>query len=380
MKLAAGAGYWADSPPAGALESLLTAERLGFHSFWTAEAYGSDALTPLAWWGSQTKNIQLGTGIIQLSARTPAATAMAAITMDHLSGGRFILGLGVSGPQVVEGWYGQPYPKPLARTREYIDIVRQIFSRKEPVALAGDHYQMPYQGGLGLGKSLRSTVHPLRTEIPIYLGAEGPRNVALAGELCEGWLPLFFAYKDNQFYVDALNAGFAAAGKPLIGADGRIPNGAGSDSASSDGAGSDGSSSNGAGSDGSSSDRPGFEVVCPMSVVIDDDIEKAADKIRPMLALYMGGMGARGANFHYDVFRRMGYQHVADKVQEMYLAGHKGEAASAIPLELVRQVALVGPLESIEADLALWDNTVITTLQVSGPRRLLETLNELVQR
>ncbi len=348
VKLATGAGYWADSPPAGALESLLTAERLGFHSFWTAEAYGSDALTPLAWWGSQTKNIQLGTGIIQLSARTPAATAMAAITMDHLSGGRFLLGLGVSGPQVVEGWYGQPYPKPLARTREYINIVRQIFQRDEPVSFAGDHYQMPHPGGLGLGKSLRSTVHPLRTEIPIYLGAEGPRNVALAGELCEGWLPLFFARKDNQFYVDALNAGFAAAGKPLIGADGRIPDGA------------------------------NFEVVCPVGVVIDEDVEKAADKVRPMLALYMGGMGARGANFHYDVFCRMGYQHVADKVQEMYLAGHKGEAAAAIPVELVQQVALVGPLESIESDLALWDDTVVTTLQVSGPLRLLEMLSEMV--
>ncbi len=350
MKLAVGAGYWSAGLPKGALESLLTAERLGFHSFWTAEAYGSDALTPLAWWGSQTKNIQLGTGIIQLSARTPAATAMAAITMDHLSGGRFLLGLGVSGPQVVEGWYGEPYPKPLARTREYIDIVRKIFERKEPVSYEGEHYQLPHQGGLGLGKSLRSTVHPLRTEIPIYLGAEGPRNVALAAELCQGWLPLFFARKDNQFYVDALNTGFAAAGKPLIGADGRIP------------------------------DDTNFEVVCPMNLVVDDDIEKAADQVRPMLALYMGGMGAHGANFHYDVFCRMGYQHVADKVQEMYLAGRKAEAASSIPLELVRQIALVGPLDSIANDLELWDDTVVTTLQVGGPPKLLEALSELVKR
>ena len=200
MKLATGAGYWSAGPPPDALETLQLADRLGFHSFWTAEAYGSDCLTPLAWWGSHTERIGLGTGIVQISARTPAATAMAAITMDHLSGGRFILGLGVSGPQVVEGWYGQPYPRPLARTREYIEIIRAILERDKPVSFSGDHYQMPYPGGMGLGKALKSTVHPLRPDLPIYLGAEGPRNVALAGELCDGWLPIFFAPKDNQFY------------------------------------------------------------------------------------------------------------------------------------------------------------------------------------
>ena len=283
-----------------------------------------------------------------MSARTPAATAMAAITMDHLSDGRFILGLGVSGPQVVEGWYGQPYPKPLARTREYIHIVREICDREKPVEFIGDHYQMPFPGGLGLGKPLKSTVHPLRKTIPIYLGAEGPKNVALAGELCDGWLPLFFAPKDNHFYADSLNEGFAAAGKPRIGSDGKIP------------------------------DSNDFEVVCPVSIVPDNDIEKAADKVRPMLALYMGGMGAKGANFHYDVFCRMGYQGVADQVQELYLQGKKAEASAAIPLALVEEVALVGPLGKITEDLTKWEDTVVTTLQVSGSPALLETIAEVV--
>ncbi|WP_419552560.1 LLM class F420-dependent oxidoreductase [Candidatus Poriferisodalis sp.] len=348
MKLATGVGYWSAGPPPDALETLQLAERLGFHSFWTAEAYGSDALTPLAWWGSHTERIGLGTGIVQISARTPAAVAMAAITMDHLSEGRFILGLGVSGPQVVEGWYGRPYPRPLARTREYIEIIRAILERDKPVSFSGDHYQMPYPGGMGLGKALKSTVHPLRPDVPIYLGAEGPRNVALAAELCEGWLPLFFAPKDNQFYVDALNAGFATAGKPQIGADGRIP-------ADVD-----------------------FEVVCPMTVVPGDDIEQAANRVRPMLALYMGGMGARDANFHYDVFCRMGYQHVADEVQDLYLNGRKQEAAATIPVELVEEVALIGPMDKIARDLRRWDDTVVTTLQIAGPPKLLEAMAELV--
>ncbi len=350
MKLATGAGYWSAGPPEGAQEMLMQAEELGFHSFWTAEAYGSDALTPLAWWGSRTSRIQLGTGIVQLSARTPAATAMAAITMDHLSGGRFVLGLGVSGPQVVEGWYGQPDPRPLGRTREYVQIIREICEREKPVSFVGDHYQMPFPGGLELGKPLKSTVHPLRSHIPIYLGAEGPKNVALAAEICDGWLPLFFAPKDNQFYVDALNEGFRAAGKPEIGADGRL------------------------------ADDADFEVVCPVSVVVDDDVERAADRVRPMLALYMGGMGAKGANFHYDVFCRMGYQDVADQVQEMYLDGRKNEAASAIPLALVEEVALVGPIDKIAEDVTRWDDTVVNTLQVSGPPKLLETIAEVVLR
>ncbi|MFM9082754.1 MAG: LLM class flavin-dependent oxidoreductase, partial [Actinomycetota bacterium] len=192
MTLGYSAGYWGSGPPSGALEAIKEAERLGFDSVWTAEAYGSDALSPLAWWGSHTERIRLGTSIIQMSARTPAATAMAAMTRDHLSGGRFILGLGASGPQVVEGWYGRPYPKPLARTREYVQIIREIVRRDRPVEFHGEFYDMPFKEGTGLGKPLKSTIHPFRTEIPIWLGAEGPKNVALAAEVCDGWLPLFF--------------------------------------------------------------------------------------------------------------------------------------------------------------------------------------------
>src|SRR5438477_9517341 len=191
MKLGLATGYWSSGPPVGVEESIAEAERLGFDSIWTAEAYGSDCLTPLAWWGAKTERLKLGTAIAQISARTPAATAMAAITLDHLSGGRFVLGLGASNPQVVEGWYGEPYPRPLERTREYIDIVSQVIARREPVSYDGKHYQLPLSakkgagevgGGTGLGKPLRSILHPYRTEIPVYLGAEGPKNVALAAE------------------------------------------------------------------------------------------------------------------------------------------------------------------------------------------------------
>src|SRR5829696_940151 len=184
LQLGYSTGYWGSGPPAGALAAVQEAERLGYTSVWTAEAYGSDALTPLAWWGAHTDTVQLGTGIVQMSARTPAATAMAAMTLDHLSGGRLILGRGVSGPQVVEGWYGEPYPRPLARTREYVDVVRRIVRRDAPIDVHGEFYDMPLQGGTGLGKPLKSTIHPFRTEIPIYLGAEGPKNVALAAEIC----------------------------------------------------------------------------------------------------------------------------------------------------------------------------------------------------
>src|SRR6476659_9039820 len=212
LKLGLNFGYWAGGPPPNAIEGLQEAERLSYDSCWTAEAYGSDCLTPLAWWGSHTERIQLGTALVQMSARTPAATAIAAMTMDHLSGGRFILGIGVSGPQVVEGWYGQPFAKPLSRTREYISIVRDIVARQDRVTAPGPHYPLPYPDGTGLGKPLKSTLHPVREEIPIFLGAEGPKNVALAGELCDGWLALFFSPRHQDFYRDALAEGFAREG------------------------------------------------------------------------------------------------------------------------------------------------------------------------
>ena len=340
LKLGLSTGYWSAGPPRGAQDHVQLVESLGFASVWTAEAYGSDALTPLAWWGAHTNRIKLGTSVMQLSARTPAATAMAAMTLDHLSGGRFILGLGVSGPQVVEGWYGEPYPKPLQRTREYITIIREILAREHPVTFAGEHYSMPYPGGTGLGKPLKSTVHPLRRDLPIYLGAEGPKNIALAAELCDGWLPLFFAPKDDEWYRHQLAEGFARLGAYASAAN--------------------------------------FEVACPVTVVPNDDVEAAADLVRPHLALYMGGMGARGQNFHFDVFARMGYENVAIAVQDLYLAGKKAEAAAAVPTSLVEQVALIGPPDKIRDDLARWDESCVTTLLVSGPPPLLRLMAELV--
>ena len=334
------AGYWGSGPPANALEAIKEADRLGFDSVWTAEAYGSDALTPLAWWGSHTKNIRLGTSIVQMSARTPAATAMSAITMDHLSEGRFILGLGASGPQVVEGWYGQPYPRPLARTREYVDIIRSIVRRDKPVDFHGEFYDMPYAGGTGLGKPLKSTVHPYRSDIPIFLGAEGPKNVALAGEICDGWLPLFFSPKEDAFYRKCLDEGFARSGEA------------------------------------NKADR--FEIAATVTIIPGDDVEKCADMVRPFLALYAGGMGARGANFHFEVFARMGYEDVAIKVQELYLAGKKAEAAAAIPLSMVEDVALVGPMDKIRDDMAQWRESCITTFLVGGPAQVLSQYAEMI--
>ena len=289
MRIGYATGYWKQGPPAGALKAIRTAERLGYESVWTAEAYGSDAFTPLAWWGSHTKSVKLGTGIAQLSARTPTAAAMAALTLDHLSGGRVILGLGASGPQVVEGWYGQPYPKPLARTREYIDIVRQVLARQEPVTSTGPHYPLPLEGvdATGLGKPLRSTVHPLRADLPIYLAAEGPKNVALAAEIADGWLPFLFSPKANAAALESLEAGFAL----------RSPE---------------------------RSPREKFEVAVQLAVIPHPDVEAAADLVRPIVALYVGGMGAKGENYHRNVIDRMGYTEAADRIEELYRAGTQG--------------------------------------------------------
>ena len=333
-------GYWGAGPPTGVEESIRTAEDLGFDSVWTAEAYGSDALTPLAWWGSKTSRIKLGTAIAQMSARAPTATAMAAMTMDHLTGGRFVLGIGASGPQVVEGWYGQPYPRPLARTREYVEILRRVIAREDPVAFDGAHYSLPSAGGTGLGKPLKSTIHPLRTDIPIYLAAEGPKNVALSAEICDGWLPFWFSPKSDGFYRDALAEGFARPG--------------------------------------SRHTLDTFEVACPVPVVIDDDPERAADVIRPTLALYVGGMGAKGANFHYDVIARMGYEDEAARIQELYLTGEKDQAIASIPLGMVEDVALVGPIGKVREELPKWKDTVITTMLIAGPPPLLEAMATLV--
>jgi F420-dependent oxidoreductase-like protein len=340
LRLGLNIGYWAGGPPPAAAESVLEADRLGFDSMWTAEAYGSDALIPLAWWGSATEKIKLGTAIVQISARTPAATAMAAMTLDHLSGGRVILGLGVSGPQVVEGWYGQPFAKPLARTREYVSILRKIWAREEPLANEGPHYPLPLKEGTGLGKPLKSSVRPLRADIPIYLAAEGPRNIALAGELCDGWLALFYSPHHDDFYREALEAGL------------------------NDG--------------GARRRREDFDVAATVPLIVTDEVEGAADAVRPMYALYFGGMGARNTNFHANVPIRMGYEDEVAKIQELYLSGHKQEAAAAVPTKLIEQLTLIGPPDKIRHDLEAWRDSSVTTLLVGGDPQTLRTAAELV--
>jgi F420-dependent oxidoreductase-like protein len=340
LKLALGLGYWAGGPPPGMQETILEAERLGFHSIWTAEAYGSDALIPLAWWGPATDRIQLGSGIVQISARTPAATAMAAMTLDHLSGGRLLLGLGVSGPQVVEGWYGQPFAKPLARMREYIGILRDIWARQGPVTNDGPHYPLPYPGGTGLGKPLKSSIHPLRADIPIYLAAEGPRNIALAGELCDGWLALFYSPHHDDYYREALTEGL---GRP-----------------------------------GARRPADAFDVIAQVPLIVTDDAERALDSVRPYYALYFGGMGARDANFHANVPIRMGYEGEIRRVQDLYLDGRKDEAAAALPRELLEQLTLIGSADRIRHDLDAWRESIATTLLVSGDAAALRTAAELV--
>jgi F420-dependent oxidoreductase-like protein len=220
MRLGYHTGYWSAGPPPGVAEAVVAADVSGYDSVWTAEAYGSDAFTPLAWWGASTRHVRLGTAVAQIAARTPTATAMAALTLDHLSGGRAVLGLGVSGPQVVEGWYGQPYPRPLARTREFVAIVRDVLRREGPVRADGDFYRLPLPAdqGSGLGKPLRSTVHPLRADLPVHLAAEGPKNIALAAEIADGWLPLFYAPRLDADFRGLLAEGFArrAAGTRAV--------------------------------------------------------------------------------------------------------------------------------------------------------------------
>lgn len=345
MRFGLHTGYWSAGPPPGVAEAVRMADTLGLDSVWTAEAYGSDAFTPLAWWGAATSRVRLGTAVAQMYARTPTATAMAALTLDHLSGGRMILGLGASGPQVVEGWYGQPFRRPLARTREFVDIVRQVIAR-ERVEYEGQFFQLPLpapgpgagpDAPTGLGRALRSTVHPLRPEIPIHLAAEGPKNVALAGEIADGWLPLFYA--------------------PRLDAELRGPLEEGLDRRS-----------------GARSPRESFEVCATVPIVVRDDVEEAADQVRPFLALYVGGMGAKGANFHLEAVARLGYREVCDDVQRLYLDGRRAEAAAAIPLELVRDVALVGPLNQVAASLPAWESTAVTTMLLQADEQTLRAL------
>ena len=334
MKLGLQLGYWQAHPTPNFVALAQEAERLGYDSVWTAEAWGSDCFSPLCWIGAHTTRVKLGTSVCQLSARTPAATAMHALTIDHLSGGRMILGLGVSGPQVVEGWYGMPFGKPLARTREYISILRKVWNRDEPVSNDGPHYPLPYRGpnGWGLGKPLRSITHPLRADIPIFLGAEGPKNVALATEVCDGWLPLYYSPFRPEVYRESL-AGM----------------------------------------------KPGFEIAQFINVVITDDVASGLNPIKAMLGFYIGGMGAKKRNFHKELMARMGYEGEAEKIQELFMEGKRWEALAMGPDRIADEISLVGPLERNKERLQEWKKTPISSLLLgSREPEVLRTMAELV--
>jgi F420-dependent oxidoreductase-like protein len=316
------------------------ADKLGFYSVWTAEAYGSDAVTPAAWIAAQTEKIHVATGIMQMPARSPAMTAMTATTLDQLSGGRFLLGLGASGPQVVEGWHGVAYGNAMKRTREYIEIVRKIWAREAPVEFDGSIYQIPYRGAdaTGLGKPLKSILHG--RQIPIYVAAIGPQSVRQVAEIADGWMPIFWSpFRAPKVFKDSLETGFKKAG-------------------------------NGKG-------LHNFDVAAGPTVIVNDDVKACLEFIKPVLALYIGGMGARGKNFYNDLACRYGFEGEAKKIQDLYLDGKKQEATALVPDELADEVSLVGSPARIKDRLAAWRESGVTTMicatmQVEAVRLLAE--------
>jgi F420-dependent oxidoreductase-like protein len=323
------------------MDLIHEAEAAGFDSVWTAEAYGSDAITPPAWIAARTEKIHVASGIMQMPARTPAMTAMTATTLDQLSGGRFLLGLGVSGPQVVEGWHGVRYGKPLVRTREYVEILRAIWAREQPLVHHGEHYDIPFTGpgATGLGKPLKSILHG--RPIPIYLAAIGPKSVAQAAEIADGWLPIFYSpFRAPKVYQPSLVEGFAKAG-------------------------------------GGKSLRD-FDIAVGVAVVVGDDVQACLDRVKPQLALYIGGMGARGKNFYNDLACRYGFEAAAKTIQDLYLAGRKDEATAAVPNELADEVALCGPRDRIRDRLAAWRESPVGTLILAiGQRDALRMMAEI---
>jgi F420-dependent oxidoreductase-like protein len=321
MKLGAVFGYWGAQPSDHYIPIAQEAERLGWDSVWVAESWGNDAFTFAAWIASHTSTIQIGTGVVQIAARTPTATAMAAVTMDHISNGRFILGLGVSGPQVVEGWYGRPSNKPLARTREYIEVIRKALRREGPLTNDGEFYPLPYhgEGSVGLGKPLKIMTHPLRSEIPIYLGAEGPKNVAQTAEIADGWLPLYYSPYRQEVYADQL----AAA-------------------------------------------KPGFEIASLVNFTVTDDVKAALWPVKASLGFYIGGMGAKGQNYHTKLMARMGFEEEAYKIQDLFFEGKRDEAIATVPDEFADEISIVGSPQRIKERLDAWRSSPVTQLLVSA--------------
>ncbi|MFD9475671.1 LLM class F420-dependent oxidoreductase [Streptomyces nojiriensis] len=323
MRLGLALGYWGRGPSPAHLDLATEAENLGYHSVWTAEAWGSDAFTPLTWIAAHTSRIRLGTAIAQMAARTPTATAMHALTLDHLSGGRMMLGLGLSGPQVVEGWYGRPFPSsPLTATREYVDVVRQVLRREAPVELDGRFHSHPYRGpdGTGIGKPLKPITHPLRANLPLLLGAEGPKNIAQTTRIADGWLPLYWSPTRTDVYQASLT------------------------------------------------DLPEGFMIAPMArAKVCDDVAEGLLPVKAMLGFYIGGMGHAARNFHADLMARMGYEEEARRIQELFLAGRKEEAVLAVPDEFADEISLVGPRERIAERLDLWRKGPVTDLLLTAP-------------
>jgi F420-dependent oxidoreductase-like protein len=327
MDLGVNLGYFGMGVDRDNVAVAQEADRLGYTVAWAAEAYGSDVPTVLSWIGAQTERIGLGAAVMQIPARTPAMTAMTAATLDTLSGGRFRLGLGVSGPQVSEGWHGVRFEAPLGRTREYVDIVRTAL-RRETVSYQGRHYTLPLPDGPG--KALKLTIHPPRTDIPIYLAAVGPKNLELAGEVADGWHAIFFSPEHSGDLVESVAAGRRRAGK-----------GSGTDP------------------------LDGFDVAPAVPVVIGDDVQAAADSLRAYAALYVGGMGSREQNFYNRLAARMGFEEAAAQVQDLYLAGRHRDAAAAVPFEFIDATALVGPRERIRDRLQRYAQAGVGTLSVA---------------
>ncbi|SPF06071.1 LLM class F420-dependent oxidoreductase [Streptomyces sp. MA5143a] len=334
MRLGLALGYWGRGPSADHVPLVQEAERLGYDSVWTAESWGSDAFTPLTWIAAHTSRIKLGTAVAQMAARSPTTTAMHALTLDHLSGGRMLLGLGLSGPQVVEGWYGRPFPRsPLTATREYVDVVRQVLRREAPVELDGSFHAVPYRGpdGSGVGKPLKSITHPLRSDLPVLLGAEGPRNIAQTTRIADGWLPLYWSPTRTDVYE-------ASLGEP----------------------------------------REGF-LVAPMArAQLCDDVAEGLLPVKIMLGFYIGGMGHAKRNFHADLMARMGYEEEARRIQALFLDGRREEAVAAVPDAFADEISLVGPRERIAERLEVWRKGPVTDLLVVSPDRpTLRVLAEL---
>jgi F420-dependent oxidoreductase-like protein len=337
MRLGVNMGYWGAGEDAVNLDVAKEADRLGYSVCWAAEAYGSDAATVLTWIAAHTERMDVGAAVFQIPARTPAMTAMTAATLDTLSGGRFRLGLGVSGPQVSEGWHGVPFGSPLGRTREYVAIVRKALTR-ERLTYDGKHYQLPLPGGPG--KPVKLTVHPVREHIPVYLAAIGPKNLELTGEIADGWLPVFFAPEHASEHLDHIRAGRAKAGKP---------------------------------------DLDGFDIAPTVPTVVGDDVNLCADLVRWYAALYIGGMGSKEQNFYNQLACRMGYEEAADEVQAKYLAKDYAGAAAAVPFEFIDKTSLIGPKERIAERMKAYQEVGVTTLSIGAAFGDLETRSTILR-